>query len=323
MPERISIAMTTYNGAAYLPAQLASIAGQSRPPDELIVCDDRSSDATAEIARQFAAGAPFHVRVEVNAANLGIRRNFQRAIELCSGNLIFLSDQDDVWHPRKLERFEAVLAQSDQIGLVFCDANVVDENLSPLGYRFWDRLDFTPARRVRAAAGSPFDDLLRHPFVAGACLAFRSRYLPAILPLHERWLYDAWITMVLAGISEVRLIDEPLNDYRQHQHQAMGGTRRSLWQKYTDARKTVGAEYFAKLAEQYEALGGWLGAAGEFPPLPEVMTKLGAKVHLLRARQRMRESLFYRWPLVLRELATGRYHRYAHGWKTAALDMVV
>src|SRR3954470_17842517 len=94
-----SVAMCTYNGARFLGEQLASVAAQTRPPDELVVCDDRSTDETASLVRDFAAAAPFRVRLHVNERNLGSTRNFERAVSLCEGDLIALSDQDDEWLP--------------------------------------------------------------------------------------------------------------------------------------------------------------------------------------------------------------------------------
>ncbi|MBC7931137.1 MAG: glycosyltransferase, partial [Rubrivivax sp.] len=96
---RLSIAMCTYDGGRYLAEQLASIAAQTRAPDELVVCDDRSRDETTSIVRRFAETAPFPVRLYVNEQNLGSTRNFEKAIGLCEGELIALSDQDDVWLP--------------------------------------------------------------------------------------------------------------------------------------------------------------------------------------------------------------------------------
>src|SRR5437588_7313199 len=103
--ERISIAMCTYNGARFLREQLDSFAAQSRLPDEVVICDDGSTDGTADIVRTFASGAPFPVHFHVNEPRLGITRNFERAAGLCTGSIIFFSDQDDVWLPDKLDRF--------------------------------------------------------------------------------------------------------------------------------------------------------------------------------------------------------------------------
>src|SRR2546423_1214622 len=139
--------MCAYNGAAYLPAQLASIAAQTRLPDELVICDDRSTDATQELLNDFAARAPIPVRVYTNERNLGSRKNFARAIELCAGDLVALCDQDDVWHTDKLRRMEAALAAQPEVGLVFTNAEIVDDETRPLGYQLWDCVHFTPAKQ--------------------------------------------------------------------------------------------------------------------------------------------------------------------------------
>jgi glycosyltransferase involved in cell wall biosynthesis len=99
--------MCTYNGSRHLKSQLDSISAQTRLPSELVICDDASSDDTVPIIEQFAASVPFRVRLDVNAQNLGSTKNFEKAIQKCKGDLIALSDQDDVWLPRKLEVLEA------------------------------------------------------------------------------------------------------------------------------------------------------------------------------------------------------------------------
>src|SRR5215208_90703 len=112
------VAMCTYNGAQFVAEQLDSIAAQTRRPDELVVCDDGSDDATPEIIREFAHRASFPLRFYVNETNLGSTRNFERAISLCEGDFIALADQDDVWLPEKLERLERALAD-ENIALAF------------------------------------------------------------------------------------------------------------------------------------------------------------------------------------------------------------
>ena len=94
---KISIAMCTYNGAEFLPAQLQSILTQSRPPDEIIICDDRSTDDTQALLKKFATESPIPIAVHINDHNLGSVKNFERTISLCTGDVIALSDQDDVW----------------------------------------------------------------------------------------------------------------------------------------------------------------------------------------------------------------------------------
>src|SRR5258708_997920 len=135
---RISVAMCTYNGVRFLPEQLESIAAQTRLPDELVVCDDRSTDESVEIIRQFAHRAPFAVRLEINANNRGVTKNFQKAIELCQGDVIALADQDDVWKAQKLQRIVEALEKSPQCILVFSDGECIDGAGLELGFTLWD-----------------------------------------------------------------------------------------------------------------------------------------------------------------------------------------
>src|SRR5579872_584318 len=144
---RLSVALCTYNGAAYLPSQLESIAAQERLPDELVATDDCSTDDTLEILEAFAATAPFPVRISRNVANLGFAQNFARAISLCDGDLIALCDQDDVWMPARLGATEAVLAEDADVGLVCSDAELVDADLRPTGETLLGRLGLKPAER--------------------------------------------------------------------------------------------------------------------------------------------------------------------------------
>src|SRR4051812_33755133 len=125
----ISVALCTYNGAKYLPAQLASLVQQTHLPIELIVCDDSSTDATPQILKEFAAISPFSVRLQFNEANLGSTKNFEKAIGLCTGAVIATCDQDDVWLPQKLERIAAVFDKEPDVGLAFSDAILVDDEL--------------------------------------------------------------------------------------------------------------------------------------------------------------------------------------------------
>src|SRR5688572_4379256 len=103
----ISIVLATRNGAQYLPQQLESLARQTLAPFELIVSDDDSSDATMKIVAAFARTAKFPVKLKVNSPALGFRDNFIAATQLAAGDWVAFCDQDDIWHPEKLERVAA------------------------------------------------------------------------------------------------------------------------------------------------------------------------------------------------------------------------
>ena len=218
MADKISVALCTYNGGCYLPDQLASIAAQTRPLDELVVCDDHSTDATCEIVTGFAATAPFPVRLHVNEHNLGSSKNFELAITLCEGDVIALADQDDVWFPEKLSRIEACLIENPGAGLVFTDAEVVDGHLRSLGYRLWESVGFDETQRRLVRNGRALDVMLPGWTATGATMAFRSKFKNLVLaiPTDLALIHDGWIALMIASVAEVAFIEEPLIKYRQH-----------------------------------------------------------------------------------------------------------
>jgi glycosyltransferase involved in cell wall biosynthesis len=324
MPQsvRISIALCTYNGSAHLPQQLESIAGQARHPDELIIFDDASNDDSAEIARRFAATARFAVSVHANERNVGPTKNFEHAIAACSGDVIALCDQDDVWHPQKLERVAAEFARSPVLGFLFTDADVCDERAEPLGYPLWKSVGFTPALQARLRRGRAFDVILRQNVVTGAAMAFASRFKPLVLPIDPRWVHDGWIALLIAATGAgVSIIDEPMIRYRQHASQAIGALRRSLLQQYRNARD-MSRQVFAEHTEMYQAAYERLTAMSKgFPVTPEVLAMLAQKIRHFRTRSQIRLGERGRILSSVSELVRLRYRRYSMGWKSFAQDL--
>jgi glycosyltransferase involved in cell wall biosynthesis len=220
-PAKFSVAMCTYNGERFLPAQLASIANQSRPPDELVVCDDGSTDGTLAMVRAFADSAPYPVRVFENERNLGFVANFERAIGLCQGSLIALSDQDDIWYPERLERSEQAFAAHPEVGLIFSDADMMDDQDQSTGVRLWTHFGLIGELKRRLVAGD-YTVLVRHRFVTGATVAFRSRLREQCLPFAPGWLHDEWLAPTVAATAEILPISSPLIRYRIHSSQQVG-----------------------------------------------------------------------------------------------------
>jgi glycosyltransferase involved in cell wall biosynthesis len=218
---RISVALCTYNGEHFLPQQLSSIQQQTRLPDELVFSDDGSTDRTIEIVREFAASVSFPVRITQNTHTLGSTKNFEQAIRLCSGDLIALSDQDDIWYPMRLARSEQEFDNYPQAGLVFSDADLIDEHDQLLGQTIWQRLGFV-GKRKRDVLSGQFAVLAKHRFVTGATVMFRADLRDRCLPVSSGWIHDEWITLVIATLSDLRPIDQPLICYRLHGAQQVG-----------------------------------------------------------------------------------------------------
>ncbi|HXH84393.1 MAG TPA: glycosyltransferase family 2 protein [Candidatus Tectomicrobia bacterium] len=316
----LSVALCTCDGERFLPAQLDSIAAQTRLPDELVVHDDRSTDASVAIVRDFAARAPFPVRVTVNATRFGSTANFEAALADARGDIIALCDQDDVWRPDKLARIESAFETSPDALCVFSDAQIVGEHLEPLGYRLWDSVGFDGPPQQRMAAGGGVDVLLRQNVVTGATLALRSDLRDLALPIPPGWVHDGWVGLLAAAVGVCLPLPEPLVRYRQHGRQQIGAPRPTLRRQIATARR-MDAAFLAALADAYEAAAERLRRSTTYRCPQHVLRKIDEKVAHCRARARIRARRWRHVRCLLRELRTRRYRRYSLGWKSAASDL--
>jgi len=319
----ISVCMCTYNGEKYLQNQVESIASQTRRPDELVVCDDASGDNTVEIIEAFASTATFPVHLTINEKNLGSTKNFEKAIGLCRGDIIVLSDQDDVWHPEKLRRLEAVFSESPQIGAVFTDAQVVDERLIPLGYSLWKSAGFGGREQRRLAEGGAFDVLLRRNVVTGSTMAFRSDFKNLVLPIPENHVHDAWIAIIISAAAKVAALPEPLIKYRQHARNQIGAANPGIKRQLNTTFKLCDRSVYLREADLYNEVRERLRRAGETSVSSDLIVKLDAKIDHLHFRAAIHDhSMASRCVRVVRELVKLKYHRYSDGLKSAARDIL-
>lgn len=246
----ISVAMCTYNGGLFLKEQLQSLGAQTLLPDELVVCDDGSSDDTSSILQKFAESAPFQVRFFWNKQNLGSTRNFQQVITLCQGELIALCDQDDVWEPGKLRALHDQLMRSSAGG-VFSDAELIDRNSQLIGRRLWQSIDFTVNEQQRWLDDHCLSNLLKKDVATGATMLFRSDLRGALLPVPDGWIHDAWFAWMLTLHSKLYLVSEPLIRYRVHSEQQLGvpATAPDFRQRIERAKQTGTRQYLERATQ--------------------------------------------------------------------------
>jgi len=324
---QISIAMSSYNGAVYLPEQLASIAAQTRLPDELIVCDDCSTDSTVAIVEEFARRAPMPVKLQINERNLGSNRNFERAIASCTGDVIALSDQDDVWRSDKLHMIEDAFARAPDAGLVFSDAEIVDENLNSLGSRMWAEVGLNGAKRKLFEVGRSLDVLIPGWTVTGATMAFRSRYRDLILPIPDEipMIHDGWIALAVAAVAGTTLIAEPLIKYRQHIRQQVGAPQMKrqrpgpLQAIEAGLRRTIS---YADLRLTLTTLRQRLAAHQDSFDCRAAFFSIENYARHIEARSNLQTGRLARLPTIFREVLGMRYHRYSNGFSSALKDLV-
>ena len=218
----ISIAMTTYNGAQFVQAQLRSILEQTRQPDEIIICDDGSRDDTVNIIRHvMETSGTDRIRLVENEENLGYIRNFYKAISLTKGDYIFLADQDDIWHREKLEKSLAIMERTGAAAictrsrLIDRDGQEMDGNafiVSVLLARLKEELG--PVR---------FFDLVIENVAQGCTYCFTKEVRAKYLALNSRQLiHDHQIMFIASLVGKVYACAEPMIDYRIHGSNSAG-----------------------------------------------------------------------------------------------------
>ena len=312
----VSIAMATYNGELYLAEQLDSILCQSRLPDELVVHDDASSDATVSVIRDFASRAPFPVRLKINSKQLGSTRNFEETIRECNGEIIFLCDQDDIWHPNKIALIEECFMCDAKTGAVFSDARVFYQNKNSPEYKLWDRIRFSSRERAQIVANEACPVLLRHPVVTGATMAFRSSLRDLVLPIPDIWVHDAWISLLIGSTSRLVLMPELLISYRQHDDNQIGIRRDNK-----NKNKSFIEIYRERILCYELARTRLLEFSDYFQNVEQQIFRFDEKLVFLRARKNLSDARWRRWPRAMRELVTFRYHRYSMGLESFVDDV--
>lgn len=207
----ISIAMTTFNGEKYLREQLDSIYNQTYPNIEVVVCDDCSSDGTVEILKEYQAH--HGLKYLVNEKNLGYTKNFEKAISLCRGEYIALSDQDDRWLPEKLE---VLLRHIGDHSVIHSDARLINEQ----GEVFSDSF-----ARYAKKMTDPHNEMemCLNGCVTGCTCMFKRDFRDEILPFPEDlYVHDKWIGIVAFRKGKLFYLDKPLIDYRIHSSNNIG-----------------------------------------------------------------------------------------------------
>jgi glycosyltransferase involved in cell wall biosynthesis len=291
----VSVVLATYNGAAHLAGQLASLASQSLVPGELVVGDDGSTDATVGLVEEFARSAQFPVRLTVRSLRTGYADNFLAIARLASGSLLAFCDQDDVWHPDKLERVVAAFADSPGVVLVAHHADVVDHRGRPLGRPFPD----TGLAGRYPPGGLP---LAQYP---GFALTVRRELLevadPDRRPDQGDWRaglmgHDAWLWLLASCTGESVILPDRLVSYRQHEN-LFGDSHVGFRERVRRARAADADTYVARaageaaLVEYLETLSqAWAELAR--PDWASRALNRAARHRLLEARATERARLY-------------------------------
>lgn len=224
---KISVALCTYNGEKYLAKQLDSILNQTISVDEIVVCDDQSTDSTVAMLKDYQAKHPNLFKLYFNEVNLRSNKNFEKAIKLTTGDYIFLSDQDDYWLPKKVEKTLKIFEENPTAEGVFSNASLIDDDNNYLfnnKISLWDSVYFFESKIPK-----PLDLyrilVLKGNFLTGCTLCIKKEVKEFCFPfktIEKDFLHDEWFAYILSERKSLFYSTEKLISYRIHSNQQIG-----------------------------------------------------------------------------------------------------
>lgn len=216
-PIKISVAMTSFNGEKYILKQLKSIVSQTIVPDEVIICDDQSTDNTVELVERFIKENNLEDwSIVRNVENLGWKRNFYKVASLTTGDIVFFSDQDDIWLPQKIETMTKIMVEKNA-GCVFGKKTIIDSNDMPLLEREEQRSFTNEIKQV----------VFRKSFftkkVLGCCMCISRKIADLYLSLNcPDAGHDSQCARLALLYDTLWELDEPVIEYRIHSNNSSG-----------------------------------------------------------------------------------------------------
>lgn len=238
---KISVALCTYNGEQFIKEQIDSILNQTLPVNEIIVCDDRSKDRTIEILEEYSSLNPGLFKIYVNEKNLRSVKNFEKAISLCTGDIIFLSDQDDIWTNNKVADYIYYFNNHPNISTIASNGFCIDDDSKVIDkYAIWDVPQFLIEKKHPI---NYYHLIIRVANIAtGASMAFRKDILNEIIPfpILKGFHHDEWIAIISSRNNSFELLDKKYFYYRIHDKQQVGG----VFYDKTDKEKKMLTDIF-------------------------------------------------------------------------------
>jgi len=196
--------MAVRNGANFIEEQIASILPQLGGEDEFVIVDDASKDNTVDIVEGFHDE---RIRIVSHEHNRGVVQSFGRALEEAKGEIIFLTDHDDIWRADKVEKFLEIFKTRPAVTVVMSDLVIIDAA---------GKIISGPKFGTKNFHEGVLHNLIRNRY-QGSAMAFRRSILEYCLPFPaDTPIHDMWIGMVNQFVGEAAFIDEPLLFYRRH-----------------------------------------------------------------------------------------------------------
>lgn len=239
---KISVAICTYNGEKYIADELSSIITQTILPDEIVICDDNSTDRTIEICNTFATKTKTKFNIIINTKNKGVVENFRQAISLCTGDYIFLADQDDIWIPQKIDIIIDYFNNNPNVDTIFTDAHLIGAQGESLDkYSLWDTIGFSSIVKKQFTKGYGLEIIAHDNIATGAtmCIKRNAKNIFINTKIYSNNIYhDAILLGLAVERHTIGFINKKTIYYRIHPKQVVGiggqyfhPTKRSAYKK--------------------------------------------------------------------------------------------
>lgn len=320
---KCSVALCTYNGEEFLPQQLASIIEQTRLPDEVVISDDASTDATPEIVSRFMSDARslgVDVRFFRQTTTQGVTANFEFVTRLTQNEIIFLADQDDVWNSGKVERILREF-EDPSVVLVASDAQLIDGNDELLKGILSERLLVRPFEREQLMRGDLSILAPSRNLFTGATMALRRNVLLTAMPFTSHLHHDDWLAQIAWLVGDIRMLSGCLMSYRLH------------------ARNTIGIQAVplqTVMSESNPRRAHLLWQISRLDPVVALITQKGSgsfkrqervrlrlrQHHFLTERSDLPRCLTLRVKRIAAMWRQGLYQDFPQGWRSAFADLV-
>lgn len=320
MSNRYSVALCTYNGEEYVIEQLQSILGQTIPPAQIVVSDDGSQDSTLELVDEFLKDKDVSYILTKNSGKHGVSSNFMNALHLCTEEIIFTSDQDDIWKRNKAEVILNIYKNNSKALLVFSNGELVDSSLKPLGCDIWKAVGITAEK---CKEGDWFHYLLKSCLVTGATMAFKQSLVKDVTDIPKEWLHDGWFSWLAVSQNGLVPCAEKLILYRQHSSNVVGMKPKfNIYSRFREWYANFSNIFTSHQKRYFRTLSLYQNIGSRFNPkqqndLQECVAFWGKLSHLLEERKISR--VIY----VLQSYKDGYYDKFYTGLRGAIRDIVV
>lgn len=234
----IAIAMATYNGEQYIYKQLESIVNQTRKPDKIVIIDDASTDETVTITKNILTESHIPFEIIINDHNIGARDSFFKSIEYINQDIVFFSDQDDIWIRNKIEVMANVFEQNKDCALVVCDSLIWENKTSNKRLHKRLKINYRIDDEKLVDMEWYWRELIRRNIVTGMNMAL-SINAARITSGSISMLHDSWYAMIAPVFGKVYAIEMPLVKYRQHSNNVKGAKRAISRRKIVNSREKV------------------------------------------------------------------------------------